>query len=91
MTQSTENRQEKAIVPQNNKTIAYERNGRTKSRLRLNLKLRSNMIETIAKIIRIIGIIILIVSIVWGAFLAHYIFGMIVFRSFRYYSWNTRC
>lgn len=36
------------------------------------------MIETIAKIIRIIGIIILIVSIVWGAFLAHYIFGMIV-------------
>lgn len=36
------------------------------------------MIEIIAKIIRIIGIIILIASIVWGAFLAHYILGMIV-------------
>ena len=35
------------------------------------------MIKTIAKIIRIIGIIILIISIVWGAFLAHYILGMI--------------
>ena len=35
------------------------------------------MIKIIAKIIRIIGIIILIVSTMWGAFLAHYIFGMI--------------
>lgn len=36
------------------------------------------MIKTIAKIIRIIGIIISIISIVWGAFLMHYIFGMFV-------------
>lgn len=36
------------------------------------------MIKTVAKIITIIGIIISIISLVWGAFLMHYIFGMFV-------------
>lgn len=36
------------------------------------------MIKTAAKIIIIIGIIISIISIVWGAFLMHYLFGMFV-------------
>lgn len=36
------------------------------------------MIKTAAKIIIIIGIIISIISIVWGAFLMHYIFGIFV-------------
>lgn len=37
-----------------------------------------NKITKIAKIIRTIGIIILMSSFIWGAFLIHYIFGMLV-------------